>query len=147
MNKTSIPLAIKIRKNAKPRADKGTRRDHKNLQKEFDIYALFLAMTTKERFDEFGFYTDADFAQKHGIAPSTLSRWKSDDKLWARRDESLIMLKQYTIQVLEGVRNRAMSKTGGSADAALWLRYVEKWNPKVELSAGIELTGGTEDFG
>jgi uncharacterized protein YjcR len=104
-------------------------------------------MTTKERFDEFGFYTDADFAQKHGIAPSTLSRWKSDDKLWARRDESLIMLKQYTIQVLEGVRNRAMSKTGGSADAALWLRYVEKWNPKVELSAGIELTGGTEDFG
>jgi hypothetical protein len=147
MNQQDISPVIKKRKNTKPRADKGTHRDHKNLQKEFELYALFLALTVKERMDQFNFYTDAEFAKKYRIAPSTLSTWKRDNKLWEERDKSLVMLKQYTVQVLEGLRNRAISQHGGSADAGLWLRYVERWNPKTELSASIELTGGEIDFG
>jgi hypothetical protein len=147
MDQQAIPPIIKKRKNTKSREDKGTHRDHKNLQKEFELYALFLALTIKEKVDRFNFYTDEGFAKKYRIAPSTLSAWKKDSKLWEERDKSLVALKQYTTQVLEGVRNRAMSPQGRSADANLWLRYVEKWNPKTELSADIELTGGEMDFG
>lgn len=119
----------KTRKNTKPRADKG--KHHKD--SEFNLFALFIAQTTDERMTTFGFYRQDEFAKKHHIDPTTLVAWKKDPNFWKLRDENMVMLKQFTVQVLEGIRNRATNQ--GDANAGkLWLKFVEKWSEKVEVS-------------
>lgn len=114
--------------------------------KEFKMFAAFLACTMGERREKFGFTSDKEFAAKFKLSHDTLTEWKKRDDLWELRDKNLVMLKQFTLEVLEGVRNKAIM--GDPRAAEIWLMFVEKWNKKFDISAGIEMIGNeTDDYG
>ena len=115
-------------------------------RKAFEAYAQFIALPTNEQQEAFGYVTDQAFARAHKLGKNTLTRWKTYDELWTLRDLTLQGMKRYTAQIMEAMRNKAI-KEGDPAAAKLHLQFIEKWNPKVEVGASIELIGGEEDFG
>ncbi len=131
----------KTPKKQKVRNDKGTHRK----RKEFEVYASFIALTLKERQEQFGFYTDQEFARAHRINAGTLSEWKRDLKLWELRDKHMTAFKQFTAQVLEGVRNRATNQ-GDPAAAKIWLQFVEGWNPSEKAQIEVTIPGQIDAF-
>jgi hypothetical protein len=116
---------------------------------EFLQFARFVALTTEEKKQEFGYYTYVDFAKNKKISRAVLSQWINSDQLWLERDKHLAAIyKAGTSDVLAGVKRRAAhGEKIGAADAMLYLRYVEKWNPKIDLSGSVELVSDGVDFG
>jgi hypothetical protein len=112
----------------------------------FKEYAQFISLPTNEQQEMYGYVTDLAFAKAHNVTNWTLTQWKKTDELWKLRDEGMQAMKRYTPQVMEAIRNKAM-REGDPAAAKLHLQFIEKWNPKVEVGASIELIGGEEDFG
>lgn len=130
-------------KKQKARNDKGHARPEN--QKAFEEYAQFIALPTNEAIELYGYHTDLAFAAAHKLSNKTLTKWKTYDELWTRRDQTLQGMKRYTAQVMEAMRNQALK--GDAAAAKLHLQYIEKWNPKLELAGSVELTGDEQDFG
>ena len=117
--------------------------------KEFLLFARFVALTHDEKIQEYGCYTYSDFAKKFKVSRAVLSQWMNSEQLWTERDKHLSMIyKAGTGDVLAGVKRRAAhGEKIGAADAMLYLRYVEKWNPKIDLSGSVELVSDGVDFG
>ena len=141
--KKSAPQKAGLVKKSKSRKDANKARIPN--RKAFEEYARFIGLPTDEAVKIYGYATDQAFAVAHKLGKNTLTRWKAYDELWTLRDVTMQGLKRYTAQVMEAMRNGAMK--GDTAAAKLHLQYIEKWNPKVEVGASIELIGGEEDFG
>jgi hypothetical protein len=142
--KNSAKSASVSPKNKKQRSDKGKPKERN--RKTFEEYARFISMPSNEQQELYGYITDQAFAAAHKITNWTLTQWKKTDELWKLRDEGLAGMKRYTPQIMEAMRNKAL-REGDTAAAKLHLQFIEKWNPKVEVGASIELIGGEEDFG
>ncbi len=142
--KKSAPKSVGLMKNNKKRKDSNKARIPN--RKAFEAYAQFIALPTNEQQEVFGYVTDQAFARAHKLGKNTLTRWKTYEELWTMRDLTLQGMKRYTAQIMEAMRNKAI-KEGDAAAAKLHLQYIEKWNPRVEVAASIDLTGGDEDFG
>jgi len=99
---------------------------------EFEEYALYLALPREERMILFKGHTDAFFSRKYKVNKSTLTEWKKKEELWKLRNSHLKILKQYTIDVLRGLRNKAIQK-GDAAEVKLWMQLIEEWVEKEKL--------------
>jgi hypothetical protein len=95
---------------------------------EFENFAFFLALPKDERKKVFGFYTETDFCKHFKINRTTPVEWKKQDKLWRLRDKYLINFKQYTPEVLNGLRKKA--KEGRAPEVMAWFKIVENWREK-----------------
>jgi len=130
----------------KPKKSKNkTKTKSKQIQKnqpyklsEFEEYAFFLALPRDERKKLFGFHTDIDFSEEWGVDNSTLSEWKKDDKLWELRNTYLKRFKQYTADVLSGLRNRA-AKEGKASEVLAWMKIVEGWKEEQDINVKGDL--------
>ena len=134
--------AVSVKKpHIDPRKGKPTMKNRKT----FEEYARFISLPTDEAMKLYGYCTDQEFIKAHKLGKNILTAWKSMEELWTLRDITMQGLKRYTTQIMEAMRNAALK--GDTAAAKLHLQYIEKWNPKVEVAASIDLTGGEEDFG
>lgn len=142
--KNSAKSHSRTRKKQKVRSDKGIPQPRNTAA--FKEYATFISLPTDEAIKIYGYVTDLAFAEEHKVSNKTLTAWKKMDELWKLRDEGIQGMKRYTPQIMEAIRNKAI-REGDPAAAKLHLQFIEKWNPKVEVGASIELIGGEEDFG
>ncbi len=83
-----------------------------------------------------GIKTQTQFAQRFGIKDlGTLTDWNRKIDWEAARNRYLgqivMRYKEYTVQVLEALRMKAIGKkSGASSSAKLWLQFVEGWDPR-----------------
>ena len=77
--------------------------------------------------------TQEDFANKFGVAETTLSEWKARDGFWddvarARR----LFFKDKTSNVVASIYKAALGAS--PQDRKLWLQYIEEWSEKEEIA-------------
>lgn len=119
------------RKLQKPRCDKGQRYK----ENEFERYGFFLSMPVKERMEEFGFYTDKQFADFYKMNNATLTEWKKDERLWSIRNEHLKGMRKYTASIIAALAKKAMEQ-GDASEVTQWMKIIEGWTEK----SGLDIT-------
>lgn len=135
-----MPKGAKKTKNPKdPKTNKSKRRGEDGVDPyksaEFEEYGLFMALTRKDRKEVFGFETDKDFAKEHGLDPTTLTRWKYEERLWTVRDKYLLNFKKHTADVIGRLAERA-AKSGDAFHALTFMKLVEGYSEK----SGVDIT-------
>lgn len=81
-----------------------------------------------------------DWAREHGVSPSTLSNWKRTDGIfkeaWERRAAELNISPERIQTIVDKLYDKA--KDGDVKAIELYLRFTEKYTPKVDLSKPAE---------
>lgn len=81
-----------------------------------------------------------DWAKAHGVAPSTLSAWKKKDRIfrteWERRAAELNISPDRIQDIVNVLFGKA--RDGDVKAIELYLRFTEKYTPKVDLSKPSE---------
>lgn len=89
-----------------------------------------------------------EFARTHNVAASTLSMWKKKDGIfkneWERRAAELNVSVDRTQAVIDAVF--AAATTGDVKAATLYLQYIDKFTPKLDLTAGKAASTSVEDM-
>lgn len=80
--------------------------------------------------------TQKEFSEEFAIDESTLSRWKDDDDFW---DEVRVRIKKWakakTPNVVNAIYRGAtdVGESGQSANAKLWLQWVDDWSETIKV--------------
>lgn len=79
--------------------------------------------------------THSQFAKKFGVSIDTLTDWKKRAGFWKQAEASVntIHLREKTTEGLMSMYNKRIMKNGDPRAMALWLSYVNKFNPKVHI--------------
>lgn len=89
-----------------------------------------------------------EFARTHNVSAATLSMWKKRDGIfkneWERRAAELNVSVDRIQSVINAVYESA--KNGDVKAATLYLQYVDKFTPKLDLTAGKSATTNIEDL-
>lgn len=74
--------------------------------------------------------TAKEFAEKWGVTPETLTRWKKKEYFWRDVGEARIAwAKDKTSDVVHGLFKRASTR-GEAAEVKLWMQLIEDWAEK-----------------
>ncbi len=79
--------------------------------------------------------TQQQFAKKFGVSMDTLTDWKKRAGFWKQAETSLNIayLREKTTAGLMSMYEKRIMKYGDPKAMALWLSYVNKFNPKVHI--------------
>lgn len=89
-----------------------------------------------------------EFARKHGITPSTLSKWKKDDSFcsqWEKRMKQTHAAPDKQHKLLEKLYEKA-ERTGDEKSVEAYFRLIDKMTPnRLEITSKDELAGMDDD--
>lgn len=97
-------------------------------------FIRFTALPRVFRDKEWGFNSDADFANKFRVNPGTLVEWKKDSEFIEGVMATLRSWgKDRLPDVLAGLYKKAI-KDGTASEVKLWLQYFDDWKEKSDVN-------------
>lgn len=106
---------------------------------EYNLFVKWTALPQEDK-TKIRVLSQKDFCEKYNVNPKTLAAWKRRPNFWDQvSKETTNWARELTPTVLRSLFKRTLRQDfANPKDTELWLQYVEKFNPKLEIEHNIK---------